>query len=186
MPGPIPNHKLNAIARMKVNGLDAEKMAGVVSLSVDQVKGVLSRGGEKFSKLVAQHENALIKKEVTHQIWLDDHLDEARDKIIEAMRGDDRRLANENAWKIHDLCIPKREKPQIKQEFNFNLRAENEFRDTVVQLGKEFVELKQVLATQDPMKHVKTGAEALPRAITVAVEPPKAENEKLELGEGDG
>jgi hypothetical protein len=31
-------------------------------------------------------------------------------------------------------------------------------------MSKEFVDLKKVLATQDPMKHVKAGMEVLPQA----------------------
>ena len=185
MPGHIPEHKLNALARMKVEGFDAEKMADTVSLSVKTVRGLLKNGNVKFNKLVEAHENKVIHEQVLHRMWMADHIDVAEQAVLNAIEGNDKRLAAENAWKLLDKACPTPKEKLAPAEFNLNIKAETEIKDAVIQIGQQVLEVTKVLSTQDPMKHVRTGAEALPRAISVSVGPPEAENEKLELVESD-
>ena len=168
---PIPQHKLNALAHMAVAGNGAEEMAQVTDLKVDTIKRLLSRGNPKFNALKEAHGRKLLASEVLHVMRMRDEQEQCYDNIHTALRGTDKRLAMETTWKVLDTVVPKRAVEQSPIDVNVNVRAEAEFKQVVLDMGKEFIEIKEFLATQDPNKHVKTGAEALPRAIEATVVP---------------
>jgi hypothetical protein len=151
-------------------------------LTISKVKGVMARKNEKFQELVAIHEEEATSAAGKHKLWLESRMEKAQEVIDRGLGNTkDLRLATENAWKISDRVYPKPKEqpapPQGEQHYHANL----EFNQVVLDMGKQFMELKQVLATQDPNKHVKTGAEALPRAISAEVTPPEAVNVKIDL-----
>jgi hypothetical protein len=182
LPAPIPEHKLNAIAHMAVSGNDVEQMAQVTSLKVDTIKRLLRGENQKFVALREAHERKLFASEVLHLMWMRDQQADCQQALTNAIRGGDKRLAAEYAWKILETLRPKRQEPD-KAEITVNVRAEAEFKQTVLDIGKEFIEIKEFLSKQDPNKHVLTGEEALPRAIAATAPVREAENVKVEIAE---
>jgi hypothetical protein len=179
--GPIPEHKLNAIAHMAANGFDVSEMSQLTQLQPDTIKRLLSNGNQKFNALKAEFERKKFASVVLHTMRLRDKQEACYRAIDNALEGTDKRLAVETAWKTLDQITPRVREPETPQEVNVNIRAQAEFTQTVLEIGKQFGELKEVLATQDPNRHVLSGRDALPRAI--AAPAPEAKNVKVEVRE---
>ena len=168
---PIPQHKLNALAHMAVAGNDAEEMAQVTNLKVDTIKRLLSKGNAKFDALKETHERRLFAAEVLHTSRMREMQSDCYVALENALHGNDKRLAMDASTRILACVVPQKKEAPTEHQHTINIRAEAEFKQVVLDMGKEFIEIKEFLATQDPNKHVKTGAEALPRAIEATVVP---------------
>ena len=166
---------------MAVTGFDAERMAAISGLAVGTVRNLLSGDNQKFARLKATHEQRVLSAQVLHEMWLEDHIEDAHKAVMAAMgQTADKRLAAEQGWKLLDRARPKPKEAESGPEVTVNIRAAAEFNDTVIAMGKQFIELTEALATQDPNKHVLTGAQALPRAISASAAP-EAVNKKVDL-----
>jgi hypothetical protein len=66
---------------------------------------------------------------------------------------------------VVEKILPSRHSVEADVNAPIDVRAQAEMHEVMINMIKRFGELQEVLATQDPMKHVKTGAEALPQAL---------------------
>ena len=166
---------------MSVSGVDTKDIAAGTGLTVKVVKGLLRRGNEKFNEQLAIYEEQANTAAGRHKVWLESRIEAGEQAIDAALNSTDKRLAAETGWKISDKVLPRQREPEAPPAQN-TFTGDVEFKQVVLAMGEQFVELKEVLATQDPNKHVKTGAEALPRAIEATVVA-EAVNEKKESEE---
>lgn len=166
---------------MAVTGFDAERMAAITNLKVDTVRNLLKQGNEKFTRLKAAHERKVLSAQVMHEMWLEDHIEDAERATLAAIQSGDKRLAAEYGSKHLDRICPKRLERGTSPEVTINVKADLEIKEVVLDMRKQIAEVTEFLSTQDPNKHIKTGAEALPKALSANVAVSEAVNEKVEL-----
>ena len=172
--GPIPPHILDAVALMALNLMLKEDIALAAGLKPDAVGRLLKGDNPKFNKILEGYRQKLLARTAHHQLRLADLMDQSYAAVANALTGNDQRLAKETAFEVMDRALPQRaERLQpdgttINLGFQTNI-VQNEVTESIRSLVGNFGDLVDTIAQQDPERHVKTGLEAVPRAIEIEV-----------------
>ena len=187
--GPIPEHLLHAIALMSLNLVPTADIATAAGLKVDAVGRLLAGENTKYNELLDGYRKKILNTTSTHQLHLADLIEKAYGAVERALvQNTDLRLAKDTGFEVMDRVLPNRaERLADAPSTNISVALQTNILQTEVNTGiksiiGQFGELVEAVTSQDPERHVKTGAEALPRsaaAATIAnttVEPVEAVN----------
>ena len=168
--GPIPKYILDAVALMVLNTVPAVTIATSTGLKVEQVKRLLDGTNKKFEAILDGYRQKLLGCTVNHQLRLMELMDQAYAAVGNALQGNDVRIAKETAFEVMDRALPQRAERADGINMGINIQTnivQTEVNKSISDMVSSFAGLAGAISTQDPERHVKTGLDALPRAINV-------------------
>jgi len=173
-PGPIPEHLLDAIALMTLNMVPPADMALSAGVRPETVKYLLSGENDKFNAILDGYRQKILGRTTQHHLRLTELLEHAYGAVERAINSDDLRASVDASWNLMDRVLPQRaDRLETGTTVNLALQTnivQTEVTGAIKDLVGRFGNLVEAVTTQDPDRHVLTGAEAVPRAIEVVVE----------------
>jgi hypothetical protein len=164
----LPEHILDAIAMQTLQGTpygDISRNTGVPKPTVEAL--VRDGSNQKFQRILEGYREKLLLTVGQNHFKMVAMLDKVHRAIERALDDDtDNKLAVSTAFDVMDRVIPR---PEADRSVNVSLGltntvVNNEMSATLTSVSDSFVDLMQIVATQDPNKHVLDGTAALPSA----------------------
>jgi len=173
-PSRLPSYILDAVALMALNAVPVADIVRATGLPERRVKGLLAGKNKTFDKILEGYRKKLLTQSTYHQVRLLDLLDSAYRAIGTALDSEDAKTAKDTAWELMDRVLPRREDRLTEGQAGVNLTLQANVVQAEVSQGlknvlSEFGTIIDAVAHQDPNAHVKSGAEALPKAIELPV-----------------
>jgi AcrR family transcriptional regulator len=174
-PAERPHRKLQqaqyeSLAIMHYNGLRVEQIAEALGVSEASVKYHLEGKSVGFNAVYDAYRDQIVRTQVQHNYRLTGLMEAGYEAVRDALMDKEgtvieRRLRKDTAFALFDRVIPQEQKGLVNVEINQqNVTVQTEVRQTHGMLVEKFGELLQAALGQDPKRHVREGADALPSA----------------------
>ena len=159
--GRTPNHVLDSVALMVINGASYEDISASTGIKVDTLQGWVTDGkNQHFTKALAVYRDKLLRHTSHHQMKLLDMFDHAYRAVNQALISDDEGLAARTAWEVFDRALP--QKPEADLQLNIgvgNVHFDTQVRNTFAAVGEKFGGLMDRLAKDDPDRYIRSESE---------------------------
>lgn len=157
-PGRIPNHVLESVALMVINGARYEDISASTGIKPDTVKALVLGGhNQTFDGLLAAYRKKVLKATSHHQMRLLDLYEHAYRAIHRGLMAEDDRVAVDTAWKLFDRTLPQQPKEaQMQVNVGFqNVHLEHQVSNTFQALGEKFESLLSRVTNEDPHRYLR-------------------------------
>lgn len=168
----IPNHRLDAVALLQLQGTSGATIARMTGLGATTVQALIEGRNDTYNRILDAFRQKLFDGLLRDQMQLIELLPECYGVWKRTLTGDNLPLANETAWKIHDRLIPPSIAPQgtpggiTVNIASGNTKVENQFTTMLGELPKRLESILS-MSTVDPNRYLRTETEALPAAASV-------------------